>query len=79
MKYEIISYDVWGNSREGFVVNAAFNTGIEVEIDDPWTASDYSINRKIGVRGVTYDGDPEHGLYAENKRNGRPEFELQPK
>ena len=37
-KYEVISYDVWGNVRDGFEVNAAYRTGRVVEIDPDATA-----------------------------------------
>jgi hypothetical protein len=40
-------------------------------------ATDYAINRRVGVRGVTWDGDPDYTLYGEVKRNGRPALELQ--
>ena len=73
-KYEVISYDVWGNAREGFQVNAAYSTGRVVEIDPD--ATDYAINRRVGVRGVTWDGDPDYSLYGEVKRNGRPALEM---
>ena len=81
-KYEVISYDVWGNARDGFEVNAAYSTGRVVEITFKDTAhatdyvSDYAINRRVGVRGVTWDGDPDYSLYGEVKRNGRPALEL---
>ena len=72
--YEIIAYDVWGNSRDGFEVNAAYATGRTVVIDS--AASDYAINRRLGVRGVVWDGEPDYTLYGELKRNGRPALEL---
>lgn len=74
-EYEIISYDVWGNARDGFEVNAAYRTGRTVEID--LEASDYAINRALGVRGVAWEGDPEYTLYGAIKRNRRPALELQ--
>lgn len=74
MKYEIISYDVWGNARDGFEVNNAFHTGEFVELDGQ--ESDYTINRRLGVRGVTWDGDPDYTLYGTLKRNGMPAMEL---
>ena len=75
MEYEIISYDVWGNAREGFEVNQAFRTGRRVTVNEG--DSDYAINRRLGVRGVEWDGDPEYTLYGTVKRNGRPALELQ--
>jgi hypothetical protein len=74
MKYQIISYDVWGNARDGFEVNAAYYTGKTIDIEPD--ASDYAINRKLGIRGVTWDGEPEYTLYGTVKRNGMPAMEL---
>lgn len=76
MKYEIISYDVWGNTRDGYEVNAAYHTGQTVDIDPQ--ASDYAINRRLGLRGVTWEGEPEYRLYGTVKRNGKPACELRP-
>ena len=76
MQYEIISYDVWGNARDGFNVNQSFHTGVLVEIPDD--ASDYLINRRVGARGVEWDGEPEFALYGTVKRNGKPVCELRP-
>lgn len=73
--YEVISYDVWGNASDGFEVNQAFHTGREFEIDSE--ATDYAINRKLGVQGVTWGGEPEYTLYGTLKRNGMPALELQ--
>ena len=73
-EYEIVSYDVWGNAMDGFHVNQSFYTGEIVSIDPE--SSDYAINRKIGIRGVSWDGDPEFSLYGTIKRNGKPALEL---
>jgi hypothetical protein len=80
MEYEVISYDVWGNARDGFDVNQSFRTGVVVTVED--TDTDATINRKLGragitgARGVTWDGTPGMALYGEYKRNGRPAAEL---
>ena len=74
MLYEIVVYDVWGNAKDGFEVNAAYTTGEVVDIPDD--ASDYQINRLLGVRGCVWDGEPEYTLYATQKRNGKPAGEL---
>ena len=75
-KYRLISYDTWGNSKEGFWVNDLFSTDIIVDIDPSY--SDYRINRLLKIHGVKYDRQWAHDtyLYAENKRNGKPLFEL---
>ncbi len=73
MKYEIITYDVWGNACDGFSVNDAFHTGRLVEVPDD--ATDYLINRRLGVRGVVWDWR-DTTIYGELRRNGRPALEL---
>ena len=75
MTYEIISYDVWGNSRDGWTVNQAFHTGRYVEI--PEYATDRLINRRVGARGVVWSGEFPYSLYGENK-SGKPILELRP-
>lgn len=72
--YQIVSYDVWGNARDGFEVNAAYSTGRTIELSGD--ESDRTINRRLGIRGVTWDGEPEYTLYGEIKRNGKPALEL---
>lgn len=74
MQYEVITYDVWGNAREGFEVNNAFSTGRYIEVDE--NTSDMAINRRLGVRGVEWDGEPGYALYGTIKRNGMPALEL---
>ena len=73
-KYQIIAYDVWGNARDGFEVNAAYTTGTYIVIDLE-NDSDRAINRRLGIRGVTWDGD-DVVLYGTVKRNGMPAMEL---
>lgn len=72
--FEIISYDVWGNAREGFWVNQAFCTGQTVEVSEG--DSDAAINRRLGSRGITWEGEIDYTLYGTLKRNGRPALEL---
>jgi uncharacterized protein YggL (DUF469 family) len=74
MRYQIVTYDVWGNTREGFTVNQAFHTGRAVDLPD--SASDRLINRRLGMRGVVWDGEPGYTLYGSVKRNGCPALEL---
>ena len=35
--YQIINYDVWGNTREGFTVNQAFTTNVSIQLSDNYT------------------------------------------
>lgn len=74
MKYEVITLDVWGNAKDGWDVNQAFHTGRFVEI--PEDASDYLINRRLGLRNIEWDGEPEFQLFGDDKRNGKPRLQL---
>ena len=74
-EYKVISYDVWGNARDGFEVNQAFNTGETVHL--PENASDRLINRRLGIRGVSWDGDEDYTLFGTLKRNGMPALQLE--
>ena len=84
MKYEYISYDVWGNDEDGYEVNQAFHTGEYVDID-PYLSDNDLLNQltekgfiteSVDYDEVRIDGEPEYSLYFEYK--GRPEFELRP-
>lgn len=75
MKYCYISYDVWGNAKDGFEINAAYATNKFYELED--TFSDYKINRILGVRGIQYE-QSNNSFYAFLKKNRKPVFELQP-
>lgn len=65
-KYKLINYDVWGNAKDGFEVNNAFTTGIEIELSEEFTDLDLKralyrsgfasrgiLNARIGVEGET--------------------------
>jgi hypothetical protein len=72
--YQVITYDVWGNAREGFEVNAAYTTDTYIEVSE--STSDRAINRRLGVSGISWDGEPGFTLYGTVKRNGMPALEL---
>lgn len=80
MQYQLITYDVWGNTRDGYEVNAAYTTANYIELNGD--ESDGLINRRLNVlgvinaRGTTWGGEPGHTLYGTNKGNGRPVCEL---
>lgn len=74
-KYRLYSYDVWGNTREGFWVNDIYRTATVIEINPEY--SDYRINRILSGKGIVYDWH-EFVIYANLKRNGKPLFELRP-
>jgi hypothetical protein len=72
--YQVINYDVWGNARDGFEVNAAYTTNDYIEVSE--STSDRAINRRLGVRGISWEGEQGHTLYGTVKRNGMPALEL---
>jgi hypothetical protein len=80
MQYQLIVYDVWGNTRDGYEVNAAYTTANYIELNGD--ESDGLINRRlnaldvINAKGTTWEGEPGHILYGTNKRNGKPVCEL---
>ena len=82
MKYEFISYDVWGNESDGYEVNQSFHTGEFVDIDADLTDAEILVSLirqdfmpdTICFDAVTIDGEQEHSLYFEY--GGKPEFEL---
>ena len=84
MKYEYISYDVWGNDVDGYEVNQAFHTGEYVEINPESTDKEILISLikqgfakdSICFEAVDITGEPEYSLYFEY--DGKPEFELRP-
>jgi hypothetical protein len=42
-----------------------------------WSPTDRRLSRAAEAQGVTWEGDPDHALYAEDYRNGRPAGELE--
>lgn len=82
--YQLINLDVWGNARDGFEVNDRYATSTYVSI--PEDSSDAEIVKilkdegiiKKGIRtaSVEIDGDFEYSLYINEKKTGRPGFEL---
>ena len=71
MKFELINYDVWGNSQDGFSVNNAYSTGIFINIEVFDT--DKTILKKLKEVGFlkktakyncfVIDGESEYSLY----------------
>ena len=52
--YKVISYDVWGNPKDGFEVNAAHYTPYSVELSDEWT--DKELRRALRDCGFCNSG-----------------------
>lgn len=69
--WELVTYDVWGNARDGFEVNNAFRSGtvtLDCELhvynigtDQQFIAgevSDRELRKKLGIKGtIEVDGD----------------------
>jgi len=87
-RYTLYTYDVWGNSKEGFDVNNVFQQG-EISIRcrrkvynegtphefAAYDPTDLQLSRAVGIKGVEWDGETEYTLIATSK-NGRPLCEL---
>jgi hypothetical protein len=74
--FQFVTYDVWGNSTDGFEVNAAYTTSERIQV--PVGASDKKFLSVAGIDGRTYEVDPvsdETTVYIRRKRDGRPEGE----
>ena len=72
MRYRVVKYDVWGNAKDGWEVNDKFATSVYVELDGD--ESDYTINRRLSVQGITWEG--EEGTLYGSLQNGKPVMEL---
>ena len=80
MKYEVISLDVWGNTKDGFDVNEEFHTGNFIDITGNTRKSILTQCREQGIITTTtpFDvgGINENFIFVEYK-NGEPAFYLE--
>ena len=69
MKYQLYSYDVWGNKKDGYQVNNVFKTDMIIEVK---TDSDEElikelkkcyINKYVRNSSIDIEGETEHTLY----------------
>lgn len=87
--YELWTYDVWGNTRDGFDVNDRYYQGtITIKVKPTrlnvgtehefvlYEPTDRQLNRAIGGRGLEWEGEADYGIYASNRRDGKPVCEL---
>lgn len=87
-KFQIWTYDVWGNAREGFDVNDRYKHGVVAiackrKVYNEGTAhqfesyepTDRQLSCAAGFTGVSWEGG-DGTFYAEASRNGRPIGEL---
>ena len=86
--YELWTYDVWGNAKDGWEVNnrykhgtitlkvkpTVFNQGTPHEFT-AYGPTDLQINRAVRGRGIVWDGETDYTLYGETK-SGKPVCEL---
>ena len=85
--WRLISYDVWGNAKDGYEVNQAFYTNDYVELpENPSNTEIVRALKHIGwikaglhVESVGIEWSGENVIYISDSRQGhgnRPEFEL---
>ena len=84
--WELRSYDVWGNARDGYEVNDSFRDGevtirLKVEVNNAGmpgeflsaTPSDSQIRRAMGLRRFRLDTDGDDTtIYVNRQRDGYP-------
>jgi len=81
--YKVVSYDVWGNKKDGFEVNEAHYTSFTVELSEDATNREIVkalkdcgyLKKGLHTKSVRIDGD-EYCIYFSDARNGKPEGEL---
>jgi hypothetical protein len=81
-EYQIVFYELWGNSKDGYEVNDTFPTSETVIIGETATdeeivkiLTDYIIGLdSVNISDICIDGEPEYTLYVE--LNGKPFVEL---
>lgn len=90
--YDLITYDVWGNKRDGYSVNQSFRTGKVIKVpewllDQRTPKDDYLFLRLlkeqgvlmpyVQVRHIEWEGENDYTLYARRVSDSMPLFELQ--
>lgn len=76
MTFQLFTYDLWADGDGGYSVNDVFRQGIlTVKVKDGDYPTDRQLNRAIGARGLTWEGETDFTLYATDKR-GNPACEL---
>lgn len=76
-KFRLYTYDLWSDCEGGKTVNDVY-PGPEIEIEINLAKgypTNYQLNRAVGGRGLTWEGELEYTLYATDKR-GDPACEL---
>ena len=92
-RYQLWTYDIWGNARDGFEVNNrykcgtieikcklhVYNAGTDFEFAD-YSPTDLQLSRAVKPNKtirLSWEGETEYTLYASNNRNGCPICELE--
>ena len=85
MKVELATYDVWGNAKDGYEVNAAYTAGT-FEDDKLNLDSDRSImeflkrigylNKYAKLKSLEIEGEPEFSIYIGAAKDGYPLWEI---
>jgi hypothetical protein len=84
MLYEILAIDVWGNSRDGYEINAQYRTGVTFECPDD---ADDATALKLLRRALGHRGDARgyHDPYQDagqmffcRNRDGMPAYVAYP-
>lgn len=88
MQFILYTYDLWPDSDGGMMVNDVYRQGkIEIRARlvtynegtphefSGYYLTDRQLNRAVGGRGLTWDGEQDYTLYASNKK-GDPICEL---
>ena len=80
----VVSLDVWGNEIDGYEVNSAYYTGIDITCD---IESDQDIitslqvgegflSDKANIDTITIDGDPDFMITVDDTETGYPLYQL---
>ena len=81
-RYELVTYDVWGNEKDGWEVNQSFSTGIFINLvmgDDTELLQqmvDGDILTENHEVKIDNNSDDEYVLYLVNRFTEKPVAEL---
>lgn len=86
-KWRVVSFDVWGNQKDGYEVNDLFKEGT-IELDDSWNEDrifielkrNGLINKRIRRKSLTIRTDVEDFIWIESARHkdcGYPIYQLE--
>ena len=85
MKVELATYDVWGNARDGYEVNAAYRAGTfeddKLDLNNDRSIMEFLkrigyLNKYAKLKSIEVEGDPEFSIYINDAKDGYPLWEL---